>query len=210
MVKLNFFGKAGIYLLLKLKRVNPLAMVSSEQQHISPHAWRGRPLVLIGLMGAGKSTVGRRLAAKIGWRFVDSDEEIEAAAGCSISDMFTIHGEPIFRDLEQRVIRRLLSEEPAVLATGGGAWMQPTVREAIKQHATSVWLRADLDVLLDRVNKRGTRPLLEKGDKRAILGKLIDERYPVYAEADLVIDSGKGSHDKVVDAVIARLEEHHD
>src|SRR6202012_3940907 len=98
---------------------------------------------LIGLMGAGKSTIGRRLAKQIGWRFVDSDEEIEAAAGGSIADIFTIHGEPIFRDLEKRVITRLLGEAPMVLATGGGAWIQPGVREIIKQYATSVWLRAD-------------------------------------------------------------------
>lgn len=167
--------------------------------------WRARPLVLIGLMGAGKSTVGRRLAKRLGWRFVDSDEEIEAAAGCSISDIFSIHGEAIFRDLETRVITRLLTEEPIVLATGGGAWMQPHLRTLIKQHATSFWLRAELDVLLDRVSKRGHRPLLEKGDKRAILARLMDERYPVYAEADGIIDSGVGSHDKVVDLLLKQL-----
>lgn len=170
--------------------------------------WRSRPLVLVGLMGAGKSTVGRRLAKKIGWEFIDSDEEIEAAAGCSISDIFAVHGEPIFRDLEMRVIHRLAAGEPVVLATGGGAWMQEKVRMVIQQHATSLWLRAELDVLLERVQKRGHRPLLERGDKRAILRKLMDERYPVYAQADLVVDSGKGPHDKVVDAALAALEGH--
>lgn len=182
-------------------------MPDSQRMHQNPILkWRQRPLVLVGLMGAGKSTVGRRLAKKIGWKFVDSDEEIEAAAGCSIADIFAIHGEPIFRDLELRVIQRLVTGDPVVLATGGGAWMQPAVREAIRAHATSVWLRAELDVLLERVCKRSHRPLLEKGDKRAILSKLMDERYPVYAEADLVVDSGKGPHDNVVDAALAVLE----
>lgn len=169
--------------------------------------WRSRPVVLVGLMGVGKSTIGRRLAKKIGWKFVDSDEEIEAAAGCSVADIFSMHGEPIFRDLEKRVITRLLSGEPMVLATGGGAWMQDGVREIIKEKATSVWLRADLDVLIDRVNKRNTRPLLEKGDKRTIMQKLMDDRYPVYAKADLVVDSNKGPHERVVELVLKTLEE---
>ena len=169
--------------------------------------WRTRPLVLIGLMGAGKSTIGRRLAKQIGWRFVDSDEEIEAAAGCSIADIFTIHGESIFRDLEQRVIARLLSEEPMVLATGGGAWIQPGVRQIIKDQATSVWLRADLDVLADRVSKRNHRPLLETGDKREILERLMQDRYPIYQLADMVVDSSHGPHETVVERVIAALEQ---
>ena len=168
--------------------------------------WRERPLVLVGLMGAGKSTIGRRLAKEIGWRFVDSDEEIEAAAGCSIADIFTIHGEAIFRDLEKRVISRLVGEAPMVLATGGGAWMQTPVREVIKQHATSVWLRAELNVLTDRVSKRNHRPLLETGDKREILDRLMQERYPVYALADYVVDSSDGPHDRVVERVVAALE----
>lgn len=182
-------------------------MPSSHIAHQKSIAnWKARPLVLVGLMGAGKSTVGRRLAKRLGWEFIDSDEEIEAAAGCSISDMFAIHGEPIFRDLEMRVINRLLHGKPVVLATGGGAWMQEKVRTVIQANATSLWLRAELDVLLERVSKRGHRPLLETGDKRAILTRLMDERYPVYAQADIVVDSGTGSHDKVVDAAIAALE----
>lgn len=171
-------------------------------------SWHSRPLVLIGLMGVGKSTIGRRLAKRLSWPFVDSDEEIESAAGCSISDIFTIHGEPIFRDLEKRVINRLLSSDrPLVIATGGGAWMQPSVRELIKQRATSVWLRAELDILVERVSRRNYRPLLEKGDKRAILAKLMEDRYPVYAEADYTVDSSQGPHDKVVESVLATLEE---
>ena len=169
--------------------------------------WRTRPLVLIGLMGAGKSTIGRRLAKQIGWKFVDSDEEIEAAANCRIADIFSIHGEPIFRDLENRVITRLVNETPIVLATGGGAWMQPAVRAVIKANATSVWLRADLDVLTDRVSKRDHRPLLQTGDKREILDKLMAERYPVYAEADVVVDSSTGPHEQVVERVLQALEQ---
>lgn len=168
--------------------------------------WRSRPVVLVGLMGVGKSTIGRRLAKQIGWNFVDSDEEIEAAAGCSVADIFSIHGETIFRDLEKRVIARLVTGEPLIIATGGGAWMQEAVRESINGHATSVWLRADLDVLVERVSKRHHRPLLEKGDKRAIMEKLMEERYPVYASADLVVDSNSGPHETVVERVIAALE----
>lgn len=157
-------------------------------------------------MGAGKSTIGRRLAKRIGWEFIDSDAEIEQAAGCSIADIFSIHGEPIFRDLEMRVLQRLVNGKPVVLATGGGAWMQEKVRHLIQEHATSLWLRADIDVLVERVSKRGHRPLLEMGDKRTILERLLAERYPVYGQADIVVDSGTGSHDKVVDAAIAALE----
>lgn len=168
--------------------------------------WRTRPVVLVGLMGVGKSTIGRRLAKKIGWNFVDSDEEIEVAAGCSVADIFSMHGETIFRDLERKVIARLVTGEPMIIATGGGAWMQESVRAAIKEHATSVWLRADLDVLIDRVGKRNTRPLLAKGDKRAIMARLMDERYPMYANADLTVDSNEGPHEHVVDMVLKALE----
>ncbi len=188
--------------------MQPLEPVSAHEAHHRPaeRCWRGRPVVLVGLMGAGKSTIGRRLAKQIGWRFVDSDEEIEAAAGCRIADIFSVHGEPIFRDLEQRVITRLLGEEPLVLATGGGAWMQPAVRAAIQTKATSVWLRAELEVLADRVSKRDHRPLLEQGDKRVILERLMAERYPVYNQADVVVDSGHGPHERVVDRVIEALD----
>jgi shikimate kinase len=170
--------------------------------------WRQRPVVLVGLMGVGKSTIGRRLAKEIDWPFVDADEEIEDAAGCSISDIFSVHGESIFRDLEKRVIARLLSDGPLILATGGGAWIQEPIREMIQEKATSVWLRADLDVLMDRVTKRNHRPLLEKGDKRAIMQGLMDQRYPVYASADLTVDSNKGPHEHVVQLVLDALEGH--
>lgn len=164
-----------------------------------------QPIVLIGLMGAGKSTIGRRLAARTGRRFVDSDDEIVEAAGCSIADIFAIHGEQIFRDLEQRVMKRLLERDDIILATGGGAWMQPLVRELIQAKAVSLWLNADLEVLLDRVEKRNHRPLLEQGDKREILSKLMEERYPIYAEATMSIDSNKGPHEQVVERSIEAL-----
>lgn len=170
-------------------------------------AWP-QPIVLIGLMGAGKSTVGRRLARALLRQFVDSDEEIEQAAACSISDIFAIHGEPIFRDLEQRVIFRLLEKNERVLATGGGAWMQPDIRERIKERALSVWLKADLDVLLDRVERRNHRPLLQSGDKRTILDTLMHERYPIYAQADIIIESGDGPHEDVVDKVLVAVSEY--
>ena len=164
-----------------------------------------KPIVLIGLMGAGKSTIGRRIAARTSRRFVDSDDEIVEAAGCSIADIFAIHGEPIFRDLEQRVIKRLLEQDDIILATGGGAWMQPTVREMIQRRAISLWLNADIDILVERVEKRNHRPLLELGDKRDILEKLMQERYPIYAEATLAIDSNHGPHEDVVERSIEAL-----
>ncbi len=174
----------------------------------APTNWQSRPLVLIGLMGSGKSTIGRRLAAAIGWRFVDADEEIEMAAGCSIADIFAIYGEQIFRDLEERVLIRLMGEGPIVLATGGGAWMQPKIRDLIKARATSLWLRAELDVLVERVGKRDHRPLLKNGDKQSIMQRLMEERYPFYAEADITIDSGKGPHERVVERMIATLKDY--
>ncbi len=183
----------------------------NQDPMLSTHALtlaEGKPLVLIGLMGSGKSTIGRRLAAAIGWRFVDADEEIEAAAGCAISDIFAIYGEPIFRDLEQRVLARLLSEGPTVLATGGGAWMQPQVRALIKEQAISLWLRAELEVLVDRVSRRDHRPLLKDGNKQDIMQRLMRERYPIYAEADITVDSSNGPHERVVERMIAALKEY--
>jgi len=165
-----------------------------------------RPVVLVGLMGAGKSTIGRRLARDIGLDFIDSDEEITEAAGCSIPDIFEIYGEPIFRDLEKRVILRLLSGEPMIIATGGGAFMNPELRKSITDHAVSVWLRAELDVLLERVSRRSTRPLLEQGDKHAILSRLMQERHPVYGNANIVVDSGRGTHETVVVEITQRLQ----
>ena len=164
-----------------------------------------RAIVLVGLMGAGKSKIGRRLAARIGLPFFDSDPEIEAAAGETIEEIFANRGERAFRDGERRVILRLLAEPVHVLATGGGAYMDPVTRAAIAERAVSVWLRADLDVLAARVSRRSDRPLLKAGDPRAILAELIARRYPVYAEADVAVDSGDGSPETTVARAIAAL-----
>lgn len=164
-----------------------------------------RPLVLVGLMGAGKTTIGRRLAKEVGLDFFDSDAEIVEAAGCSVSDIFALYGEAIFRDLEQRVLSRLVSGGAAVIATGGGAFMNPQIRKVIADHAISIWLKADLDVLEERVSRKNTRPLLEGGDKSAILTRLMEERYPVYAQADFTVNSGKGTHEGVVVEIIHML-----
>ncbi|TAE82148.1 MAG: shikimate kinase [Alphaproteobacteria bacterium] len=169
-----------------------------------------KTIILVGLMGAGKSSVGRRLAKAMHMQFSDSDDDIAVAAGCSISDIFSVHGESIFRDLERRVIARLLSEgPPRVLATGGGAWMNPSVRDLAEQYAVSVWLRADIDVLVERVSRKNTRPLLEQGDKFAILDKMAEERNPYYALADVVVDSGEGTQEQIIRCIIRRLRESH-
>jgi shikimate kinase len=164
-----------------------------------------RSLVLVGLMGAGKSTVGRRLAQKLGLPFRDADHEIETAAGMSIADIFAIHGEAHFRDGERRVIARLLQEGPMVLATGGGAFMNHETRRQIAEHGISVWLRADLDVLMRRVRKRATRPLLQTPDPEGTMRQLIATRHPIYATADLTVDSHEAPHDRVVIDIIDAL-----
>jgi shikimate kinase len=164
-----------------------------------------RTVVLVGLMGAGKSSVGKRLAARLGVAFKDADAEIEAAAGCSIADLFSEHGESAFRDGERRVIARLLEAPPHVLATGGGAFMDPRTRAAIRAHGISVWLRAELDVLVRRCGRRSHLPLLAGGDPAAVLARLKAEREPIYAEADLVVESGDGPHEAVVERIVDLL-----
>jgi shikimate kinase len=164
-----------------------------------------RPLVLVGLMGAGKSCIGRRLAQRLRLPFVDADREIEQAAGCSIPEIFSRHGEQAFRDGERRVILRLLESPPFVLATGGGAFMDPRTRAVIREKAISVWLRADLDLLVRRTGRRGDRPLLQVDDPRAKLAELITTRYPIYAEADLTVDSQDGPPDATLERVLAAL-----
>lgn len=166
-----------------------------------------RSVVLVGLMGAGKTTVGRRLARRLDLSFVDADAEIEQAAGETIPEIFERHGEPAFRAGERRVIARLLGGAPQVLATGGGAFMDPTTRANVKARGISIWLKADLDVLVRRVGKRGDRPLLQTGDIKATMKRLMDERYPVYAEADIVIESLEGPHEAVVETILEKLEE---
>jgi shikimate kinase len=164
-----------------------------------------RSIVLVGLMGAGKSKIGRRLAARLALPFFDSDCEIEAAAGETIEEIFANRGERVFRDGERRVIARLLAQPPHVLATGGGAYMDPATRALIARRAVSLWLRADLEVLAARVGRRSNRPLLQQGDPKAILAELIERRHPVYAEADLVVDSGDGSPETTVTRAFAAL-----
>ncbi|WP_112661714.1 shikimate kinase [Microvirga flavescens] len=176
-----------------------------EGGHPVSHLLGARSIVLVGLMGAGKSTVGRRLAQKLGLPFRDADHEIETAAGMTIPDIFTIHGEGHFRDGERRVIGRLLQQGPMVLATGGGAFMNAETRARIEESGISVWLRADLDVLMKRVRKRGNRPLLQNPDPEGTMRKLMDERHPVYATADLTVDSHEAPHDRVVLDIIDAL-----
>lgn len=169
-----------------------------------------RSIVLVGLMGAGKSTVGRRLAQRLGLIFKDADHEIEAAAGLTIPGIFAIYGEPSFRDGEERVIARLLRAGPLVLATGGGAFMRDTTRARVAESGVSVWLKAELDVLMRRVRKRGNRPLLETEDPEATMRALMEARHPVYAEADVEVVSRDVSHDRVVDDVLEALVAHLD
>ncbi len=165
-----------------------------------------RSVVLVGLMGAGKSCVGRRLAENLGVSFVDSDGEIEKAAGCGVTDIFDVYGEPAFRDCERRVLRRILNGAPSVIATGGGAFMDQETRDAIKSLATSVWLKADPDVLYRRTKRSTHRPLLQTEDPLSTLKKLADARYPVYAQADITIDTGDEGLEATVRAVTEKLE----
>ncbi|MGE3142572.1 MAG: shikimate kinase [Hyphomonadaceae bacterium] len=164
-----------------------------------------RPIALVGLMGAGKTTIGRRLAAVLNLPFVDADTEIEKAAGLTVPEIFARHGEAEFRRGERSVIARLLTEPPHVLATGGGAFIDPTTRAEMKARALTIWLKAPLDVLLRRVEKRDNRPLLKTGDPEAVMRRLIEERYPVYAEADLVVESTNAPHAASVKAVLNAL-----
>src|SRR5262245_1547762 len=168
-------------------------------------ALKGRAIVLVGMMGAGKSSIGRRLAQRLNIPFVDADTEIEIAAGMSIADIFAIRGEPEFRTGEARVIARLLDGGAQVLATGGGAYMNADTRRAIKVKGVSVWLKAEFDVLMKRIKRRQDRPLLKTGDPASKLQELIDLRYPTYALADLTVQSHEIPHDKIVDEIVDAL-----
>lgn len=166
-----------------------------------------RTVALVGMMGAGKSAVGRRLAARLGVPFRDADAEIEDAAGCSINDIFDKYGEAAFRDCEKKVIARLLEEPPHVLATGGGAFVDDQNRARIKSAALSVWLNVPIDVLIGRVGRRVTRPMLRNGDPCEIMTRLLAEREATYAEADLTINTKDGPHSDPVERIVGALRE---
>jgi shikimate kinase len=166
---------------------------------------RRRTIALVGLMGVGKSSVGRRLASALSLPFRDADAEVEAAAGRSVSDIFAELGEPAFREGERRVIARLLEQPPHVLATGGGAFANPETRRLIKSKAISVWLKADLEVLARRVGRKDTRPLLTGKEPLAVLRELAEMRYPAYAEADITVETGDTAHHVAVEQVIQAL-----
>lgn len=167
-----------------------------------------KPVVMIGLMGAGKTKIGGMLADALGIPFVDADQEIEAAAGCSISDIFKQYGEPAFRDLERKVIARLLSDELRIVATGGGAVMNAQTADLIWSSSLAVWLKADLDVLVARTAHNTKRPLLMRGDPRTILGDLMDRRCPVYAQAPITVLSEDGAPEATLDKTLKALADH--
>ena len=167
-----------------------------------------RPIALVGLMGAGKTTIGRRLAQALDLRFVDADLEIERAAGMRIEDIFAKHGEVDFRRGERLVIARLMNEGPMVLATGGGAFIDPETRALMREKAISIWLKAPLDVLMRRVERRDDRPLLKTEDPRAVMQALMDKRYPIYAEAEITVDSINAPHAAVAANVLSALRQY--
>ncbi len=178
-----------------------------QSLHAIKAALGERSIVMVGLMGCGKSAVGRRLGTRLGLPFVDADEEIEKAAGKSIEDIFTEHGEPYFRDGERKVLARLLRSGQQVLATGGGAFMNAETRAAIAQSGVSVWLKAELALLVRRVSKRSNRPLLKAGDPEVVMRNLIETRYPVYALADITVESRDVPHEVIVNEILERLTE---
>ncbi|WP_265571197.1 shikimate kinase [Sphingomicrobium nitratireducens] len=167
-----------------------------------------KPIVLVGLMGAGKSTVGRRLARRLGLPFTDSDAEIEDAAGLSAAEVFERYGEDDFRDGERRLVARLIDGSVGVIATGGGAYVDPDTRKLLNERAITVWLDAPVDVLAERTGRRDTRPLLRDGNRAKTLAKLDEERRPLYAEAHLHVISNEQAHGKVVEEIIEAVEEH--
>jgi shikimate kinase len=180
--------------------------VDSPQEAALLAALGRRSVVLVGMMGAGKSSIGRRLAQRLGVTFVDADAEIEAAAGMTIAEIFATYGEPYFRSGEQRVIARLLESGPKVLATGGGAFINPETRAGVRQKGVSVWLKAEFEVLMRRVKRRATadRPMLQ-GDPAQRIRHLMDERYPLYAEADVTVISREVSHEIIVNEIVSEL-----
>jgi len=175
---------------------------------VSAFASSGRSVVLVGLMGCGKTRVGRALAPRLQMPFLDADVEIEAAAGCSVGEIFELYGEAHFRDGERRVIARLMHDAPCVLATGGGAFMDPETRAVIARRGVSVWIKAALDLLLRRTARKTTRPLLRQGDPKAVLSRLQAERDPIYSLSDICVESTGGPAAVTADAILAALEKH--
>ena len=167
-----------------------------------------RPIVLVGLMGAGKSTVGRRLARRLGLPFIDSDAAIEDAAGCSAAEVYERYGEADFRDGERRLVARLIEGEVRVIATGGGAYIDPRTRKLLNERSITIWLDAPVEVLADRTSRRDTRPLLRNGDPKGTLQRLANERSPSYAEAHIHVRSGNGAHGEVVESIVTALDAH--
>ena len=196
---IDFLLRIGARLAERKKELKP------ERLSRIREALGARSIVLIGLMGAGKTAVGRRLAAKLDLPFIDADSEIELAAGETISEIFAEHGEPYFRQGEARVIARLLNNGPQVLATGGGAFMDSGTQENIKARGISIWLKADLPLLMSRVRRRDNRPLLKGGDPEKVMRDLMKKRYPVYALADVTVESRDLPHDLIVVDVIEAL-----
>ncbi|MEE2761314.1 MAG: shikimate kinase [Pseudomonadota bacterium] len=162
-------------------------------------------IVLVGLMGSGKTSIGRRISEAIGLPFVDTDEEVVKAAGCPIPEIFSRFGEDEFRNGERRVIRRILEGAPAVVASGGGSYMDAGTRQTIAKHGVTIWLRAGLDTLVERTRRKNMRPLLRAGDPRKILARLMEERHPVYAEADIIVDVGGEHADQTAKHTIDKL-----
>lgn len=168
------------------------------------------PIVLVGMMGAGKTTVGLRLAKRLDVPFIDTDAEMEKTACCSIADIYHYAGEDYYRDLERKTITKFIKETkyPAVISTGGGAFSDKPIRDCIVEHAISVWIKADIDTLVDRVTRRKSRPLLEQGNPERVLHKLMKEHYPIYEEADIIIESNESTHHTTVSMILDAIDSH--
>jgi shikimate kinase len=197
-----FLWPNAVSLSVRHERFNALHTINMSSLQLR------RTVALVGLMGAGKTSIGRRLAHELGLPFIDADHEIEQAAGQTIEAIFEQHGEAFFRDGERRVIARLLDGPAHVLATGGGAFMDPSTRRVLVERAITIWIKADIEILLSRVGRRNHRPLLKQGDKRAILTGLMAARHPIYAEADFTIDASDGPPEEMVTGIMARLKEY--